>query len=120
MAITISSKDEFQSVVLEEKDKVVLVDFWAVWCMPCQILHPVLDALEKEMGDVIKLAKVNVDEQREIAMEYGIMSIPTVIVFKDGKAVKQIIGAHQLDDYKAAVKEALGETTETATEENKE
>ncbi len=118
MAIAINSKDEFQTEVLNENNKVVLVDFWAVWCMPCQILHPVLDALEKEMGDTIKLAKVNVDEQREIAVEYGIMSIPTVIIFKNGKPVKQIIGAHQLDDYKAAIKEALTQETTKASKDS--
>ncbi len=117
MATTINSVDEFKTQVLEEKDKIVLVDFWAVWCMPCQVLHPVLDTLEKEMGDTIKIVKVNVDEQREIAMEYGIMSIPTVIMFKDGKPAKQIIGAHPLEDYKQAIAEINGTATQTTDNE---
>ena len=108
MAVNIQSVDEFKQEVLDEKDKVVLVDFWAVWCMPCQMLHPIIEALSEEFGDDLKVVKVNVDEQRELAAEYGIMSIPTVILFKDGKPFKQFIGVRHKDEYAEAIKAAMG------------
>ncbi len=105
MAYSITSVDDFKKEVLEEKGKIVLVDFWAVWCMPCQMLHPILEALETELEEKIKIVKVNVDEQRELAAEYGIMSIPTVMIFKDGKVAKQIVGVRSKDEYEAAINE---------------
>ena len=107
MAINIESYEDFKREVLDEKDKVVLVDFWAVWCMPCQMLHPILEAVSEELGDKLKIVKVNVDEQREIASEYGIMSIPTVIIFKDGKAIKQLVGVRPKEEYVEIIKSAL-------------
>jgi thioredoxin 1 len=81
----------FQNEILESKSAVV-VDFWAPWCGPCQMLSPILDEAAKEMGDKIKFAKVNTDENQKTAMDYQVMSIPTLLVFKDGEEVDRIIG----------------------------
>jgi thioredoxin 1 len=71
----------------------VLVDFWAEWCGPCKMIAPILEEIAEEQGDVIKIAKLNVDEAQEIARRFEVMSIPTMILFKDGEEAKRIIGA---------------------------
>ncbi len=81
------TKDEFKKEVLESKEP-VLVDFYADWCGPCKMLGPVMDEISKDH----KVFKVNTDDEEELAMEYGIMSIPCVIAFKDGKEVNRSIG----------------------------
>lgn len=86
----------FEEEVLKS-DKPVLVDFWAPWCGPCQMMSPVIDEVAKEIGDVAKVGKLNVDENGESAQKYGVMSIPTLIIFKDGQNVKQLVGAQSKD-----------------------
>ena len=71
----------------------VLVDFWAEWCGPCKMIAPILEEIADEKGDAIKIAKLNVDEAQDIARRFEVMSIPTMILFKDGEEVKRIIGA---------------------------
>ena len=71
----------------------VLVDFWAVWCGPCKMIAPIVDELSVEYDGKLKIGKVDVDNHQQIAMQYGIRSIPTLLVFKDGKVVEQIVGA---------------------------
>jgi len=78
---------------LLESKKLVVVDFWATWCGPCRMLSPILDELAVEMEDVIDVVKVNVDDADEIAAQFRIMSIPTLIFFKDGKMVDKTVGA---------------------------
>jgi thioredoxin len=82
---------EFQSVVLES-DVPVLVDFWAPWCGPCKMAAPVLEKLAGEYGSQVKICKVNVDDERQTATQYGIMSIPAMFLFKDGQVTDQING----------------------------
>ena len=83
--------NNFKEEVLNS-DKPVLVDFWAAWCGPCKLLGPTIEELHKEMGDKVKIGKVNVDENQALAAAYGIMSIPTVIILKGGQIVEQFIG----------------------------
>ena len=71
----------------------VLVDFWAVWCGPCKMIAPIVDELATEYDGKLKIGKVDVDNHQQIAMQYGIRSIPTLLVFKGGKVVEQIVGA---------------------------
>ena len=78
---------------LLQSEKLVIVDFWATWCGPCRMLSPLLDEVEEEMADKIVVVKVNVDDADEIAMRYRIMSIPTLIFFKDGVMVDRSVGA---------------------------
>lgn len=84
------TKSNFESEVLKS-DKPVLVDFWAVWCGPCRMLAPTIKEIAEERDD-IKVGKINVDEEPALAEKFGIMSIPTLIVFKDGKEIKRSLG----------------------------
>ena len=71
----------------------VLVDFWAVWCGPCKMIAPVVEEIASEYAGKLKVGKLDVDQNQDVAMKYGIRSIPTIMVFKEGKVVEQIIGA---------------------------
>lgn len=81
-----------QTFVNEVKDGVVLVDFWAPWCGPCKMIAPVLEEVDRELGDKVKIVKVNVDDNPETAGKYGVMSIPTLFVFKNGEVVDKTVG----------------------------
>jgi len=85
-------EQEFDSAVLQA-GKPALVDFWAVWCGPCRIVGPIVEELAEEYDGRAVVAKVNVDENRELAMRYGIQAIPTLLFFKDGEVVDRIVGA---------------------------
>ena len=89
-AITIHQNNFQEEVILS--DKPVLLDFWAPWCGPCRMVGPILDEIAKERSD-IKVGKINVDEQPELASQFGVMSIPTLVVMKDGKIANQATGA---------------------------
>ena len=78
---------------LLEGNKLVIVDFWATWCGPCRMLSPILDEVEEEMAEQISVVKVNVDDADEIAAQYRIMSIPTLLFFKNGEMVDKTVGA---------------------------
>ena len=78
---------------LLESEKLIIVDFWATWCGPCRMLSPLLDEVEGEMSDKVTVVKVNVDDADEIAMRYRIMSIPTLLFFKNGQVVDKTVGA---------------------------
>ena len=92
---TVITKENFKEEVLESK-KPILVDFWATWCGPCQMLNPVLEEISNEQD--IRIGKINVDEQEELAIEYRIMNIPAMILFVDGKPVKSMIGYHTKEE----------------------
>ncbi|SDH75840.1 thioredoxin [Alteribacillus bidgolensis] len=89
MAIVNVSDQNFAD---ETSQGVVLADFWAPWCGPCKMIAPVLEEIDSEMGEQIKIAKLDVDENQETAGKYGVMSIPTLLVFKDGDVVEQVVG----------------------------
>ena len=95
-----------QSFTTENFDKevinangVVLVDFWASWCGPCRMVAPIIDQLEEEYAGKIKVGKVNVDEESALASEFAVVSIPTIIIFKDGRQVEKLVGARSFDDF---------------------
>ncbi|MGI5934640.1 MAG: thioredoxin [Lawsonibacter sp.] len=90
MSVIHIDRNNFQSEVLGS-DRPVLLDFWAPWCGPCRMVGPILDEIAGERSD-IKVAKINVDEQPELAGQFGVMSIPTLVVMKDGRIVQQAVG----------------------------
>lgn len=81
-----------QNFSQETAEGLVLVDFWAPWCGPCKMIAPVLDELDGEMGDKVQIVKLNVDDNQETAGKYGVMSIPTLLLMKDGNVVDQVVG----------------------------
>ncbi|MBI4734004.1 MAG: thioredoxin [Rubrobacteridae bacterium] len=83
---------EFEAQVIKS-DQPVIVDFWAPWCGPCRMVGPKLEELAQEKGDAIKVVKVNVDDNQQWAGKYGVMSIPTIMLFKNGEAAETIVGA---------------------------
>ena len=89
MAIVHGTDQSFSS---EISDGLVLVDFWAPWCGPCKMIAPVLEELDADMNDKVKIVKVDVDENQETASNFGIMSIPTLVLFKDGQPVDKVVG----------------------------
>lgn len=84
---------------LINKDKYVLVDFWAAWCVPCKMIAPVVEKIAEDYSNKLTVAKVDIDEQEELAIRYGIQSIPTVILFKDGKVAAKEIGVKPLKSF---------------------
>lgn len=103
MATSTVSDDTFEADVLKSSTPVV-VDFWAEWCGPCHAVSPVLDKIASEREDELKLVKVNIDEQPELAQRFGVASIPTMILFKDGEPSASVIGAQP----KGAIERSLG------------
>ncbi len=94
----------FAAEVLQS-DKAVLVYFWAPWCGPCRMQAPILEALATEAADRVKVGKVNVDEEAELAREYGVASIPTLVLFKNGQAVAKRVGLTRKDELAAWIEE---------------
>lgn len=97
------TKNNFEQEVLHS-DKPVLIDFWAPWCGPCRMLSPVISEIAEEYGDKIKVCKVNVDDEGELAASFNVMSIPTLVVVKDGKVTNSAIGVRP----KAQIVEMIG------------
>ena len=93
------NKNNFEKEVLES-DKKVIIDFWATWCNPCKMMHPVLEELDKEIGASIKIGKINIDNDPELAAKFGVMSIPTFIVFENGKIINSSVGMQSKESLK--------------------
>ena len=100
---TAVTEQSFEEEVLQS-DKPVIVDFWAEWCGPCHAVSPILERIADERPDELKLVKVNIDEEQELALRYGVQSIPTMILFKSGEPAAAAIGAQP----KGALERALG------------
>ena len=103
--VTNTTDEDFESVVLKS-NKTVLVDFWAEWCGPCKAISPVLEMMAREHEAKLKVVKINIDQYPVTAVQYSVMSIPTLLVFKDGELVKTIVGgaskaklSNELKDY---------------------
>ena len=101
--VNIFNEKNFESEVLNSK-KTTIVDFYADWCGPCKMMSPVIDKIAEENSENIKVGKVNVDENQELAMKYNVMSIPTILVFKEGKISKTFIGVTSKQEIEESIK----------------
>ncbi len=104
--ITLNSQNFEQEIT--NSDKPVIIDVFAVWCGPCQYMIPIFEELSKEMSDKYKFAKVNVDEERDIAVKYNVSSIPTFVFLKDSNVVGRELGFIEKETLKAKIEELLG------------
>ena len=103
MSVLKVTGDNFQEEVLKS-DKIVLIDFYADWCGPCRMMSPIVDQIAEEMSDKIKVGKVNVDENQELAMEYGVMSIPTIVIIENGEVKNTLVGVRDKNEIKEMLK----------------
>ena len=106
MTVVPVTDKNFEAEVLKS-NLPVLVDFWAEWCGPCQIISPIVEEIAKDLNGKLKVAKVNVDESQELAAQFNIMSIPTLLLFKEGQPVEQMVGAMSKDNLLAKINPQL-------------
>jgi len=106
-SITELSSDSFEQEVLQSGQP-VLVDFWAPWCGPCRMIGPVVEELAGENADSLKVAKINIDDAQDIASTYGVSSIPTLMIFKNGDVIDRFVGVQPKSRLQEAVDQAIG------------
>jgi len=104
--VGVATDDNFEGEVLKS-EKPVLIDFWAPWCGPCKAIGPIVEELALQLKDSVKMMKLNVDESQKTAIKYGVRSIPTLILFKDGKVLDTLVGLVPKDKLEAFVKKGL-------------
>ena len=97
MGVLKLEEKNFEEEVLKAEGK-VLVDFYADWCEPCKMMSPIIDEISEEMKDNLKVGKINVDENQELAIKYNVMSIPTIMIFENGNLIKTFVGVTNKDD----------------------
>ncbi len=115
MASNASKVDEksWETEVVQAPE-LVMVDFWAVWCGPCQMVAPIVEELAAEYGDKLRVRKLNTDENPEVAGRYQIMSIPTILFFKNGQPVEKLVGARPKRQFKEVIDSLLAQSSPTA------
>ena len=106
-AVAELTDENFNAEVLESSEP-VLVDFWAPWCAPCRALSPIVEELAAENAGAVKITKLNIDEAQKVAQEYGIQSIPTLLLFKDGEVQQRVLGVKPKDQLQELLDEAKG------------
>lgn len=104
MSVLNVTSENYESEVLKS-EKTVLIDFYADWCGPCKMMSPIIDEIAEEMKETIKVGKINVDENQDLAMEYGVMSIPTIVILKNGEVQKTFVGVTDKEEIKQAINE---------------
>ena len=102
MSVLKITSENYEEEVLKS-DKLVLIDFYADWCGPCRMMSPIIDEIAEEMADKIKVGKINVDENQDLAMEYEVMSIPTIIILEIGNVKNTFVGVRDKNEIKAAI-----------------
>ena len=102
MSVLKISRENFEEEVLKA-EKPVILDFYADWCGPCQMMSPVIDEIAEEKADIVKVGKVNVDENQDLAMEYGVMSIPTIVILKNGEVENVFVGVKSKSEILGAI-----------------
>lgn len=102
------------NLATEVDNQITVIDFWAPWCGPCKIMNPVLEQLEAEMGSRIHFAKLNVDDNQDLAEQYHVMSIPSLVVFENGTAKEKLTGVFPKEKLKSYLQKKLAEASQTA------
>ena len=103
MSVLKITSENFEEEVLKS-DKLVLIDFYADWCGPCKMMGPIIDKIAEELVEQVKVGKVNVDDNQDLAMEYNVMSIPTILIIKEGKVAKTFVGVTGKEEIKEAIR----------------